>query len=398
MTYKVDVFNSSGSLLARLPRWREVEFTQRTSEPGEIRIVTGGTATGASYLNKGNWVNVARNGTDVFAGEFVWKEPFRGEKGADDTVTIMGQSNRLPKRVVKPSGTAANISHYGAMDDNMKWLVRQHYLSGTANADRVLSDFTVQSDAGAATSATLIAKRKDKVDDLLKKYGHAYSVDWWLDVDLEAPSWEFKTASPRRGADKSGTIVFSTDRGNARNLRFTEDAVDTVNYVFAAGPSSGGGQEVSEHYSGSEPTGWDRQEGYIQANDDDTRTAHAEALLGIAGTDIDSVTLDVDETDGCGWLSDWEIGDKVTVYDAVYDKTVAAKIQEVTVKLDASKDHANEQISVRVGNSQLLGWERELAGGPGRRVGGRERPAVDTANNLAGREQDGLGVHHQHRR
>jgi len=363
MTYKIIVYDSSGAEVARIREWERLLYTQVDSGWGRVELTVPNNDK-AEHLVNGNYIVIVRDGTDVFSGQFDWEERDWALEGeGTEALTLRGPSiDKLPPRqIVRPAGQDEE-SHTDTVDDAIKAFVRNAYESGHADADRALSGFSVEADdAEHPNSKTLAGEYQDMLLDKLQAWHEAYDVDWWVDPDIEAQTFVFRTKYPRRGADRSATVVFTVSRHNVRTFAYTKDAVDTANVVYVGGPGEGQAQTVSAVYDGSEPTGWERREMYVAALDAeyaDELDMVGAAALAVFGSDVENVTFEYQETDGCVWLTDFFVGDKVTAYDPTYDVTVAAKIEQIEVEVERVHPDVVETIRIRVGRGQADAWER----------------------------------------
>lgn len=267
--------------------------------------------------------------------------------------------NRLPPRhVLRNAGSAVT----GNPDDVMKHFVRYAY-AGSANANRQLSGFSVEANASQCPGTyTISGGPKDKVMDLVGRVGKAASVDWWVTADIANGTYAFHTGYPRRGADKSNSIVFTVLRNNIRSFEYTKDTVDKVNVAYVGGPGEGAGQTIATYYKGAEPTGWARRESFIRATDaeyEDELSVYGSAYLDTFGSGVENVRFRIHETSDYEWPTDFDLGDLVTVYDPKFDKTLQAKVETVSVSVDAT---GVETLEVTVGKPRPTEWEKLQAG------------------------------------
>jgi len=363
MAYEIVVYDSSGNQQARIREWESLLFTQVDSGYGRIEAAVPNNNQ-AEYLINGNYVVIVRGGTDVWTGKINWEERgWRVEGEGTETLTIRGSSiERLPRRhIVRPAGYDEE-SHTDTVDDAIKAFVRNCYESGYADADRALNGFTVEADdAEYPDSKTLAGEYQDLILDKLREWHEAYSIDWWVESDIEAQTFTFRTKYPRRGTDRSSTVIFTVNRANVRELTYTKDGVDQANLIYVGGPGEGQAQTVSEVYDGAEPTGWDRHEMYVAAPDaeySDELDMVGSAALSVFGEAVENVTFVYEETESCQWLTDFVVGDKVTAYDPTYDVTVEAKIEQIEIKVQLVEPDVVEEIRIRVGPDQASAWKR----------------------------------------
>jgi len=374
--HDVILYDASNVQSSRLRKWQKLNYTVRLNAPGDCEIAAHKDVTGSSDLVSDNKVEIQRRGQSVFEGKFDWENPSYGSDGVAYRTTRGANFDRLPPRnVLRNAGTAAT----GNPDDVMKHFARYCW-GGSAAASRQLSGFSVEANSSQCPGTYHIsAGPKDSAMDVISRIGKACGVDWWVDSDVSADTYTFKTGYPRRGTDKSSSIVFTVNRGNVVDYSYELDTVNKVNLVYVGGPGEAAEQTIGTYHGGAEPTGWDRREAFVRATDaelSDELAIYGSAYLDSFGSGVENVKFGVFERDGYEWPTDYDLGDLVTVYDPKFGNTVTAKIEEVSVSVDAK---GIEELSLTVGKPRPSEWEKLQAGiGPYSRFNDNQAPSTPT--------------------
>jgi len=249
------------------------------------------------------------------------------------------------------------------VDDAVKYLVRQCMETGHASAERELSGFTVEADdTEHGDTKTLAGRYEDKLGEKLATWARAYDFDWWVEPDCPGAAFVLRVKVPRRGSDKSASVVFTVGRHNLLGLEYYEDDLDTAEFVYVGGPGDGATQVIREVYDGAEPTGWDRREVYValaNAEYTDELDVGGDAWLDSFGDTLTGVRFKLNETDAGKWRTDFDIGDVVTIFDVDFSVDKAAEIKEVNLTIS---EDGQESIELLVGEPTPSQWQLLQAG------------------------------------
>ena len=363
----INVYDTSSNLQARLLEFADLTYTLRSNKPGALKMTIHQDATGTEQLTNGKWVEVYRDGQTVWSGIINRIERVFDENG-DPTryYEILARDfNWLPYwRVIVPgSGDDYLVKAGSKVDDAVKYMVRKQMEVGEVdNADRGMAGFTVEGDETThGDTKTLAARYQDNLGTMLEKWAAAYDFDWWVDADIPAGTFIFRTKVPRRGGDKSASVIFSVNRHNILSLEYWQDDLSTGSLCYVGGPGQGATQTVNIRPA-AEPTGWDRREVFVAAADaeySDELNVAGDAWLASFGDVLEGVRFRLNKTDACRWKQEFDIGDKVTAYDADWSIDKAVEIKEITITID---ENEQETIDLIVGEPQPSQWEQLLAG------------------------------------
>ena len=368
--YKVIIYDSSGNALARVGDHQNLRVRQRVNKTYQLEFDLHRDSENYQHLAIDNLIQVRRNEVAIFAGIIKKPGPKFGEDGkATRYVHIFAPSFEIRqdgRRVLPPSGTDyMEVTDY--VDDAMKYMVRYNAVTGyVTDAKRVLTDLSVEDDTTEHPSSKKLAGKLSggSLLEHLMRWGDAYSVDFWVDADIEAGTYVFRTKYPQRGLDRTvgneagrPHTIFSVGRGNVLDLDYWEDGLDACSLVYVGGPGEGETQTIRKVYSGAEPEGNARREHFIGAADtdyDDELEAAGQAYLATWGDPIKGVRFKLQETLSCKYGKDFRLGTLVTVYDADYGISLDRKIEEIEFALG---EDGIEEIFLTVGSPQPTQWE-----------------------------------------
>lgn len=350
----------------RIFEYAIADYTIRSNRPGTLELRVHKDAQGVAQLVNDNFIEVYRGGLSPWSGIICHVERAFDQNGDPTNFkTIKAKSFEwLPYwRVVVPPAGEDYLVKDGpeesmVVDDAVKFFVRECMETGHADADRILSGFSVEiDDHEHADEKVLAARYEDNLGELLEKWAAAYNFDWWVDADIANMLFVLKTKVPRRGTDKSGTTIFTVNRHNLRELIYWQDDIDTTTLCYVGGPGEGATQVIREVYDGAEPTGWDRREIFIPAANaeyTDELDVVGNAWLSTFGSELQGVRFEINETDACQWPTHFDIGDLVTVYDSDWGVDKAAKIEEIHVRI---AEDGIEYIELLVGEPKPSQWD-----------------------------------------
>ncbi len=363
----INVYDDSGNFKARIFEYRIDECSTRSNTFGILKFRIHQDATGRDQLIKRYWIEVYRNGNTVWSGVICHMRKSFDEAG-DPTrfYEVLARSFEwLPYwRVIVPvSGNDYLVKAGAKVDDAVKFMVREQMETGEVDdADRALTGFSVEADdTEHADTKTLAARYEDNLGELLAKWAAAYDLDWWVEADCPNATFVLRTRVPRRGTDKSASVVFTVGRHNLVALEYYEDDLDTGSLVYVGGPGSGATQVVHIRPA-AEPTGWDRREKWVamaQAEYSDELKAAGDAWLDSFGDVLEGVRFTLTAEEAKRWPDDFDQGDVVTVFDPEFSVDKAAEIKEINLAVD---EDGQETITVLVGEPVPSQWQLLQAG------------------------------------
>jgi hypothetical protein len=379
----LNIYDSSGVLKARVFEWDSLQYGLESNHPGILTLKVPNDAEGVAELVNGNRIEVYRNGETVWAGIIARPDRSFDETGdASRYITINAMHfNWLPywRHIVRPSGQDY-LTCTDKVDNAIKYFVRKSLEIGSATPARYVPGFTVEQNSSQhANTKTLAAAYQDNLGVLLEKWSKAYDIDWWVEPNIPNNTYIFRTKVPRKGMDRSDSVIFTVQRHTLLGLEQWQDDLDTASVVYVGGPGEGSGQVVRTVYDGSEPMGWDRRETFVAAADaeyTDELDAAGHAWLDSFGSALEGIRFQLNQTEACKWRRHFDLGDLVRVYDPEWSIDKTAEIKAITVTVDAD---GIEDIELTVGEPQPSQWELLEAGiGPYSSFADNSAPATPT--------------------
>lgn len=170
----------------------------------------------------------------------------------------------------------------------------------------------------------------DSLLEQCRKYSVKISGSW------SGATYTLTTTYPATGTDRSSTVKFTRENGTL--LRFTRrvDRGTTANVVEARGKrAQGSGQPKA--YAVNSASYADvglRETGETQDTADSTDAQeNADFIIAQVGGAITHYQAELTETDACYWYANFNLGDKITIYDSKRAITVADIISGLELKM-----------------------------------------------------------------
>ncbi len=369
----LNVYDDSGNFKARIFEYVKIdECSIRSNTFGILKFLIHQDATGRDQLIKRYWIEVYRQtlgGSDTVWSGVICHVRKSFDEAGDPTrfcEVIARSFEWVPywRVIVPPSGQDYLVKSGAKVDDAMKHMVREQMETGHVDdANRAMTGFSVEADdTEHGDTKTLAARYENNLGDLLFKWASAYDLDWWVEANCPNATFVLRTKVPRRGSDKSSSVIFNVGRHNLVALEYYEDDLDTGSLCYVGGPGEGATQVVRDVYDGAEPTGWDRREKYVpmaNAEYTDELDAAGYAWLDSFGDTLTGVRFELTADEAAKWPNDFDIGDLVTVYDADFVVDKQAEIKEVNLTIDAD---GQETVTLLVGEPQPSAWDLLQAG------------------------------------
>lgn len=176
------------------------------------------------------------------------------------------------------------------------------------------------------------------------------------------------------GTDKTGTVIFASQRGEVERWELTLDGAATENHLVSGGDGPGAGQSVRHAANDTSITtrnlgvyeGVEDVPGGRQSYEMDNELRRA---LGDRA-DIRTWQAAITETAAQTWPSSFGITDSVTIYDAHYAETVSDMIVGVKLSYPAPGPYKLDLVFGKMPRNELKGVARSGGGGGGGRGGG----------------------------
>jgi hypothetical protein len=288
-------------------------------------------------LQPGYGIAVYRTGRQVFSGPvssrtLTW-DPESG--AATIRVEAVGDEVVLADRLAMPDPLRAaddqTVNDYwtytGVASTAMRQLISDQ-AGATCAASRQVSGLTLGTDPGVGTSRTWQGLF-DPVLDLLATMAAASGSDLGVRVASSTGALVATVVAPR---NLVGTVIFSADLSNLAGFSFTETAPTVASALVAGQGDLHLRTRKAVVSSDTGTTRWARPAwSYVDRRDTNDLT-----VLTNAGTDAlvkgqASVALAVTliDSDAATYGTDWDLGDKVTVYVGLPEQTKVAQVNDV---------------------------------------------------------------------
>lgn len=345
-SYQLWVLEDDYTRVAFLRTFAGLRFSQTLNGLGSATLDMHPEDPKIAELTLGRRLLIVRDGDVVFGGRLLregWNKPENAPAGETWQVYAVDAAHYAKRRVVVPPAGQEYDARTDHADDLAKAYVYNHCGAG-ADADRVISDLTVQADAHAAASVR-IESRYSKVLDLLVKLHDIGRFDWRF-----VPSWtgeEFRTGYPQWGLDRTkgngvnDEFVLSVDRRTFSEIGYTRDAIEHANYVYVAGQGEGADRTIVERSTPADIAAWGCSEAFVDARD-----LTLVASLQARGDGVLQEMKPVEAMTGRpvwdSWRSatppTWDLGDLVTIYARQWGRTFSMNAKVISVEVYLSPD------------------------------------------------------------
>jgi len=344
-SYQIWVLNDDYSrsvLLANtgeMRTWTRLKYRQAVNDLESCTIDLVPNSPKIPDLSLMKRLLIYRDGVIVFGG-LLEREGWKiGPRASDDTYTLSARSaaEYATWRIAVPASGESHDTQSGPLDDVAKAYVRNH-MGALADVARQFADLGVEADAGAADSDTWQA-RYEILLTVLQNLAVAGGFDWRFVPS--ATGWEFQTAYPRWGLDRSkgngvnDEMVFSPDRRNFVEMTYSKDLMGHFNYVYAAGNEQGADRKIEPRSDATAITAYKRREKFFA----DSRLSKPESIQAAGDVQLakhapEEVMAVVPAADV--WPDKFGLGDVVTCYANRYGRTFSmdGKVSAINVEVD----------------------------------------------------------------
>jgi len=250
------------------------------------------------------------------------------KNGEVTTVKFTALKGITKNRLIIPPAGQAELSLTGKTETVMKGIVSNDF-KNSPNANRNIASLIIASDnlKGVDTTATArYTYTADKLEELAK-YA---DLGWDIYLDLANKKYSFDVHT---GNDLSATqnvlppAIFSTEFDNVNTKKLTIDFSNHKNVGVVGGAGDGASRLIATVFDGAEPSGLNRKEVFIDANDVITNTGGELTQRGLQklveykkSEAFDVTILPIN----LSYDIDFAFGDIVTIIDGstVYNKRI----------------------------------------------------------------------------
>ncbi len=255
----------------------------------------------------------------------------KGPRGkADENLVIKGRELKsiFERRIIYPMDGQARYLLSSAAETVIKTLVDDQAGPG-AIASRQMAELRIDTDDGAGATYEL-SSRYGKMIEALEACSTSTGLGWWVELDLGLMDFLLKTGTGKdrtAGQSTNPRAIFSDRFNTLYSASAKESDVLYKNVAIVGGKGEGVDRDIVTAYNGSEPTGLDRREIFIDARDLDTGLSDR----GLAKLAENSTEVFLDgrilESGGLKYKDDYQLGDLCTIEALGY--TYDARLTEV---------------------------------------------------------------------
>lgn len=283
--------------------------------------------------------------------------------GLINTVGGPGPGDLYHRRIVAYAVGSSQASKDDYADDMMKGIIRENLGASATDSDRDITglDFSIQADISAAPNVKHNINR-DKIQDTLEEIAQKSRIEgtrlYYGIVPVTGSggvtACQFRTWINQPGQDLTGSqnLVFSWERSNLSNPKYSIDYGDTINYVYAGGQGEQAARNVRAVSDATRIaySRYNRREGWADARDVVSGSANENAEIDDRGNaalrdgePVREFSTDIVDAPNSRFSVDWKWGDRVKVdfveqFEVVIDK-VRVKVgsdgeEEITAKTE----------------------------------------------------------------
>lgn len=241
-----------------------------------FKLEVDDTAVGADELYKGRFL-YERGEALVFRVEQLDREEAYEEGRYRSYVIATGPMvGHFSERIaIPPSGSAYDKITSVAGETAIMHYVRGH-CAENATAERQVPLFGTAVDEGRGASVNKRA-RYQPVSEVIEEIGMASGLGWQtVYYKKQSPPFVFEVVE---GADRSGEVFIEPSMDAVDEQALLDTILGKKTFALVAGQGEGTNRTTEEVWGGTEPTGWDRRELFVDARDLNDTEATEGALV-----------------------------------------------------------------------------------------------------------------------
>lgn len=317
--------------------WETLEYTRRYFGMDTFQLAINRSRRWAGELRQGRLLYLPDEGDRLFLIEQML-DVAEGSAGSDH-LTVAGRSlegiGMASRRVLPPAGQDYDKQTAIAAETAMKHYVDFHAGPG-APAARELPGLVIAASGGAGPAVT-VAGRYQRVFDIVREIGLLAGIGWEITYDPVGDDFVFDTIV---GVDRSASVFFDFAFDTLNRWEELESILESSTVAIVAGQGEGKDRNVATRWEGTEPTGFDRREEFIDARDvglGDTAglNLRGDAFLAAASPER-RFEADVHQHGSFRYGEHWDLGDIVLARNVPRGIAAATRIVEVKKAFTAS--------------------------------------------------------------
>ncbi|MDD3135028.1 MAG: siphovirus ReqiPepy6 Gp37-like family protein [Methanoregula sp.] len=372
----IRVYDASMNRVGEITAYQPLVITENWYSPHEWELTVHRDLPGSSVLVEDGWIEAYWDSDTLsFLGLIESRKPVITEEGKNTSfVTVAGRgalAGVLKKRMAMAyfsAGDGYDTQTSVAYETAMRHVVDVNCvnaigLDGSMDTSRNLSGVTLAPyDLLRGGTADELKTRGDKLLDLLESWSKTSGLHPDMEWSGSGLNFEFQVSAgtDRSGAGSAARVVLTSNFGSVSGYEYEYSKYDSADTLYVAGAGDGASRLVQKAYSGSEPTGWSRNEAFIDASDCDSTdaltTRGEEQLIALAPTQSLSFTYN--------WLNwsaryktDFFLGD-IVIVDFPGEVTMTSRV--ISVQRTYDGDGLTMEITIGTESPDLRSIVKKL--------------------------------------
>ncbi len=317
--------------------WERLSYVRRYTAMDTFELVIKRTRLWASELAVKRLLYLPDEGDLVFLIEQIASVAEGSTR--NDEMTVTGRSLEgiaMAERLVEPAAGESHDRQTGvAAETAIKHYVRAH-AADLAVPARQVPGLVVAPDTARGPTVT-VNGRYQSVLDLVREIGLLAGLGWEITYDAATDDFRFDVTD---GVDRTAFVYFDFAFETLERWEELTSVIDAKTVALVAGQGEGTARDLVTRWSGTEPTGFDRREAFLDARDVElgettVLAQRGDAFLAATGVET-SLEADVHQYGGFRYREHWDVGDVVTIRNAERGLAYGARIVEVEKAFDRS--------------------------------------------------------------
>jgi hypothetical protein len=354
----IAILDSTLSQVAVIDDYQSLLYTRAWHDVGSFEFIINSNLLQSEYVTKGNFILVDNNYRKI--GIITETEKHVGRNGKiDETIRAKGYEAKyiLSRRIVIPPSGSDRYQYTDDVETIMKNVVSSQIVSAT-DTDRNDALITVSASAGIGPTIQISSRYKNLLEELQGlslSTGCGYFMEFVpatkklnFDISLGVDRTSGQTSNAR--------VIFSSAYDTIKEATLTESEISYKNLAYIGGQGEGSARNVRTVFDGTEPTGLNRREYFIDARDLSSNTdLDARAADSLEANSfsmfIDASALEYGQFK---YETDYNLGDIVTIQELGVSQDVritsvseswSAGSYDIQMTFDRSFPELNKQVS-----------------------------------------------------
>ncbi len=361
-SYEIFLYDTTATPRLILQGWEYLEFTQRVNSPWNhnIRLRASYKDDIAQFLRNEfapgvDWIVLVYRTDPITKNKELVYEGFNRtlvdqlDNSGDVIFNFygVGFTELLTRRITIPA-TGNEVSYKtGAAETVIKNFVDEQSIS-SVDINRIIPGLSLEPDAGTGDPVSYSA-RYTILHTVVSRCAEDGGVDFGIVggnplIGGTVGTFEFQVRAlwglnrATWNFDGNNPAIFDISFGNMSIPIYSINSSEEKNVAYVGGQGQGINRLIIERQNaeGVTESPWNRREDFADARLEDTENAlavYASALL-TAKKISKTITFNINQTEGTRWLTNWNLGDYVTV--RYFDVEATQKINQITVRVSAS--------------------------------------------------------------